>query len=55
MSHSEFHIEVHVELLCGFAALGCKCCELLESLVLFHQCGAILINYYDAIFLHKVA
>ncbi len=55
MSRPGFDVEAHDELLCGLAAVGCKRCELSESLVLYRQHGANLIGYHGAVLLQKVA
>ncbi len=55
MSRPGFNVEAHDELLCDLAAVGCKRCELSESLVLYRQHGANLIGYHGAVLLQKVA
>jgi len=55
MSRPGFHVEAHDELLCGLAAVGCKRCELSESLVLYRQHEANLIGFHGAVLLQKVA
>lgn len=55
MSRPGFHVEAHDGLLCGLAAVGCKRCELSDSLVLYRQHEANLIGYHGAVLLQKVA
>jgi hypothetical protein len=55
MKRPGFNVEAHDELLCDLATVGCKRCELSESLVLYRQHGSNLIGYHGAVLLQKVA
>lgn len=55
MARPGFTVQAHDELLCDLAAVGCKRCQLSESLVLYRQHGANLIGYHGAVLLQKVA
>ncbi len=44
MENPGFKVEAHDELLCDLSAVGCKPCELSESLVLYRQHGSNLIG-----------
>lgn len=54
MKKSGFHAEAHDEMLCNLAKIGCKRCELSESLVLYRQHESNLIGYHGALLLQKV-